>query len=200
MLDPKHNQSMVSGEEINSTYSVLTALSHYLGLDAGKVLGSFAKYRTKQGLWQEDGICQSKQHISPSIWWKGLYGSEFLAAVASILLQSHQHQMFLSATGHYLGTHTLKGLQQANEWASGEMRGHMGKPRSFWAWQRAVLNKGGHRHWRRWQVSWGSEHRRLWGSGRSMKVFSKMQNMQKPGLKSLKKCFIWHIEQDFLGG
>ena len=33
-------------------------MSHYLGLDEGKVLGSLAKYHTKQGLWEGDGIWQ----------------------------------------------------------------------------------------------------------------------------------------------
>ncbi|XP_060798111.1 uncharacterized protein LOC132900093 [Neoarius graeffei] len=87
MLDPKYGQSMLSGEEINSAYSVFTALANHLSLDAGKVLGSLAKYRTKQGLWQGDGIWQSSKHISPSTWWKGLCGSEALATIASVLLQ-----------------------------------------------------------------------------------------------------------------
>jgi len=62
-------------------------MSRHLGLDEGKVLGSLAKYRTKQGLWEGDGIWQTSQHISASTWWKGLCGSEALAPVASIILQ-----------------------------------------------------------------------------------------------------------------
>ncbi|XP_025763605.1 uncharacterized protein LOC109202521 [Oreochromis niloticus] len=65
MLDPKYyDKGILSGEEINSAYAVITAMSDHLGLDKGKVLGSLAKYRTKQGLWKGDGIWQSCQHIS----------------------------------------------------------------------------------------------------------------------------------------
>ncbi|RXN06113.1 hypothetical protein ROHU_033008 [Labeo rohita] len=87
MLDPKYEKSILPVEEISSAYTVITAMSHHLGLDEGKVLGSLAKYRTKQGLWEWDGIWQSCQHISASTWWKGLCGSEALAPVASIILQ-----------------------------------------------------------------------------------------------------------------
>lgn len=87
MLDPKHEKSILSAEEISSAYTVISAMSHHQGLDEGKVLGSLAKYRTKQGLWEWDGIWQSCQHISASTWWKGLCGSEALAPVASIILQ-----------------------------------------------------------------------------------------------------------------
>ncbi|CAI5681183.1 unnamed protein product [Oreochromis niloticus] len=88
MLDPKYyDKGILSGEEINSAYVVITAMSDHLGLDKGKVLGSLAKYRTKQGLWKGDGIWQSCQHISVATWWKGLCESEALAPVASILLQ-----------------------------------------------------------------------------------------------------------------
>lgn len=87
MLDPKYDRGILSGEEMNDAYSVITAISGHLGLDKGKVLGSLAKFRTKQGLWKGDGIWQSCQHISASTWWKGLCGSEALAPVASIILQ-----------------------------------------------------------------------------------------------------------------
>ncbi|XP_052452890.1 uncharacterized protein LOC128013739 [Carassius gibelio] len=87
MLDPKYEKSILSVEEIRSAYSVITAMSRRLGLDEGKVLGSLAKYRTKQGLWEWDGIWQSCRHISASTWWKGLCGFEALAPVASIILQ-----------------------------------------------------------------------------------------------------------------
>ncbi|KAJ4925101.1 hypothetical protein JOQ06_017838 [Pogonophryne albipinna] len=87
MLDPKYDMGILSGEEINGAYRVITAMSDHLGLDKGKVLGSLAKYRTKQGLWEGDGIWQSCQHISAATWWKGLCGSEALAPVASIILQ-----------------------------------------------------------------------------------------------------------------
>ena len=88
MLDPKrYEKSILSGEEINRAYTVITSMSQHLGLDEGKVLGSLAKYRTKQGLWEGDGIWQSCQYISASTWWKGLCGSEALAPVASIILQ-----------------------------------------------------------------------------------------------------------------
>ncbi len=87
MLDPKYEKSIHSVEEISIAYTVIAAMSHHLGLDEGKVLGSLAKYRTKQGLWEWDGIWQSCQHISASTWWKGLCGSEALAPVASIILQ-----------------------------------------------------------------------------------------------------------------
>ncbi len=87
MLDPKYEKSILSVEEICSAYAVITAMSHRLGLDEGKVLGSLAKYRTRQGLWEWDGIWQSCQHISASTWWKGLCGSEALAPVAYIILQ-----------------------------------------------------------------------------------------------------------------
>lgn len=87
MLDPKYDKGILSGEEINGAYAVITAMSDHLGLDKGKVLGSLAKYRTKQGLWKGDGIWQSCQHIYAATWWKGLCESEALAPVASILLQ-----------------------------------------------------------------------------------------------------------------
>ena len=44
MLNPKYDRDILSGEEINGTYAVVTAMSDHLGLDKGKVLGSLAKY------------------------------------------------------------------------------------------------------------------------------------------------------------
>ncbi|KAI5613877.1 zinc finger BED domain-containing protein 1-like [Silurus asotus] len=87
MLDPKYEKSILTAEEINGAYSVISAMSHHLGLDEGEVFSSLAKYCTKQGLWEWDGIWQSCQHLSASTWWKGLCGSEALATVASIILQ-----------------------------------------------------------------------------------------------------------------
>ena len=88
MLDQKkYEKSIVSGEEINRAYIVITTVSHHLGLDEGKFLGSLAKYHTKQGLWEGDGIWQSCQYISASTWWKRFCGSEALAPVAFIILQ-----------------------------------------------------------------------------------------------------------------
>ena len=88
MLDPKYaGKSILSGAEINKAYGVITTVSRHLGLDEGKVLGSLAKYTSKQGLWDGDAIWQSCQHISSATWWKGLCGSEALSPVASIILQ-----------------------------------------------------------------------------------------------------------------
>lgn len=88
MLDPKHvGQQTLSGEQINSAYFVISNLSHHLNLDEGKVLGSFARFSAKQGLWKGGGIWSSCQHVSPSTWWKGLCSSEPLSAVASAILQ-----------------------------------------------------------------------------------------------------------------
>lgn len=88
MLDPNHvGQQTLSGEQINSAYYVISNLSHHLDLDEGKVLGSFAKYSAKQGLWKGAGIWSSCQHVSPSTWWKGLCSSEPLSAVACAILQ-----------------------------------------------------------------------------------------------------------------
>lgn len=88
MLDPKHvGQQTLSGEQINSAYYVISNLSHHLNLDEGKVLGSFARFSAKQGLWKGAGIWSSCQHVSASTWWKGLCSSEPLSAVASAILQ-----------------------------------------------------------------------------------------------------------------
>ncbi|XP_051246475.1 uncharacterized protein LOC127357924 isoform X2 [Dicentrarchus labrax] len=88
MLDPKHvGKQTLSGEQINSAYYVISNLSHHLHLDEGKVLGSFARFSTKQGLWKGAGIWSSCQHVSASTWWKGLCSSEPLSAVASAILQ-----------------------------------------------------------------------------------------------------------------
>ncbi len=88
MLDPKHvGQRTLSGEQINSAYYVISNLSHHLNLDEGKVLGSFARFSAKQGLWKGAGIWSSCQHVSASTWWKGLCSSEPLSAVASAILQ-----------------------------------------------------------------------------------------------------------------
>ncbi|XP_035536690.1 uncharacterized protein LOC118342306 [Morone saxatilis] len=88
MLDPKHvGQQTLSGEQINSAYYVISNLSHHLHLDEGKVLGSFARFSAKQGLWKGAGIWSSCQHVSASTWWKGLCSSEPLSAVASAILQ-----------------------------------------------------------------------------------------------------------------
>ena len=77
MLDPKYaGKSILSGAEINKTYGVITTVSRNLGLDEVKVLGSLAKYTSKQ----------SSQHISSATWWDGLCGSEALSPVASIIL------------------------------------------------------------------------------------------------------------------
>ncbi|XP_035039507.2 uncharacterized protein LOC118125214 [Hippoglossus stenolepis] len=88
MLDPKYvGQQTLSGEQINSAYYVISNLSHHLNLDEGKVLGSFARFSAKQGLWKGTGIWSSCQHVSASTWWKGLCSSEPLSAVASAILQ-----------------------------------------------------------------------------------------------------------------
>ncbi|GAA6071428.1 uncharacterized protein LOC122142485 [Tachysurus ichikawai] len=68
ILDPKYEKIILSAEEIGSAHTVITAMSHHLGLDKGKVLGCLAKYLTKQGLWEGDGIWQSCQHIPASTW------------------------------------------------------------------------------------------------------------------------------------
>lgn len=87
MLDPKYDGGVLSGEEVSSAYGVITTLSDHLGLDSGKVLGSLAKYRTKQGLWSGDSIWQSRKHISARTWWNGLCTSEAITPVASTILQ-----------------------------------------------------------------------------------------------------------------
>ncbi|XP_045910040.1 uncharacterized protein LOC123973776 isoform X1 [Micropterus dolomieu] len=88
MLDPKYvGQQTLSGEQINSAYYVISKLSHHLNLDEGKVLGSFARFSAKQGLWKGAGIWSSCQHVSASTWWKGLCSSEPLSAVAAAILQ-----------------------------------------------------------------------------------------------------------------
>nr|XP_046273274.1 uncharacterized protein LOC124074410 isoform X2 [Scatophagus argus] len=88
MLDPKHvGQQTLSGEQINSAYYVISNLSHHLNLDEGKVLGSYARFSAKQGLWKGAGIWSSCHHVSASTWWKGLCSSEPLSAVASAILQ-----------------------------------------------------------------------------------------------------------------
>ncbi|XP_039977657.1 uncharacterized protein LOC120786321 [Xiphias gladius] len=88
MLDPKYvGQQTLSGEQINRAYYVISNLSHHLNLDEGKVLGSFARFSAKQGLWKGAGIWSSCQHVSASTWWKGLCSSEPLSAVASAILQ-----------------------------------------------------------------------------------------------------------------
>ncbi|XP_070702990.1 uncharacterized protein [Pempheris klunzingeri] len=88
MLDPKHvGQQTLTGEQINSAYYVISNLSHHLNLDEGKVLGSFARFSAKQGLWKGAGIWSSCQHVSASTWWKGLCSSEPLSAMASAILQ-----------------------------------------------------------------------------------------------------------------
>ena len=74
-------------KKLNKAYGVITIVSCHLGLDESKILGSLAKYTTKQGLWDGDAIWQLCQHISSVIWWKGLCGSEALSPVASIILQ-----------------------------------------------------------------------------------------------------------------
>ena len=56
-LDSKYaGKSIRSGAEINKAYGVITTVSRHLGLDEGKVLGSLAKYTSKQGLWDGDAI------------------------------------------------------------------------------------------------------------------------------------------------
>lgn len=88
MLDPKHvGQQTLSGEQISSAFYVISNVSHHLNLDEGKVLGSFARFSAKQGLWKGAGIWSSCQHVSASIWWKGLCSSELLSPVASTILQ-----------------------------------------------------------------------------------------------------------------
>lgn len=87
MLDPKYDGCDLSGEEVSSAYTVITTLANHLGLDSGKVLGSFAKYRTKEGLWKEEGIWRSCKHISACTWWNGLCASEAIAPVASTILR-----------------------------------------------------------------------------------------------------------------
>ena len=86
MLDPKYaGKSILSGAEINKAYGVITTVSRHLDLDEDKVLGSLAKYTSKQELWDGDAIWQSCQHISSATWWKGLCGPKALSPVASIL-------------------------------------------------------------------------------------------------------------------
>lgn len=88
ILDPKHvGQQTLSAEQINSAYYVISSLSHHLNLDEGKVLGSYARFSAKEGLWKGAGIWNSCQHVSASTWWKGLCSSEPLSTVASAVLQ-----------------------------------------------------------------------------------------------------------------
>ena len=85
MLDPKYaGKTILSGAEINKAYGVIITVSRHLELDEGEVLGSLAKYTSKQGLWHGDVIWQSCQQISSATWGKGLCGSEALSPVAAI--------------------------------------------------------------------------------------------------------------------
>ena len=83
----RFGKSIMSGAEINKAYSVITIVSRHLGLDESKVLGSLAKYISKQGLWDGNAIWQSCQHTVSATWWKGLCGSDDLSPVASKILQ-----------------------------------------------------------------------------------------------------------------
>ena len=129
MLDPKYDKGILSGEEINGAYVVITAMSDHLGLDKGKVLGSLAKYRTKKGLWKGDGIWQSYQHISAAAWWKGLCGSEALAPVASIL--QIPPSSAASECNWSLFGNTHSGSQQAHKCESGKAGWHSGKTKAL---------------------------------------------------------------------
>jgi hypothetical protein len=61
MLDPKYaGKSIMSGAEINKAYGVINTVSHHLGLDEGKVLGSLAMYTSKQG------ICRCNIAVMPT--------------------------------------------------------------------------------------------------------------------------------------
>ena len=117
MFDPKYaGKSILSGAEINKAYGVITSLSRHLGLDEGQVLGSLAKYTSKQGLWDGDAIWQSCQHISSATWWKGLCGSEALSPVASIFQVSptsagSERNWFL-----FGNTHTKARNRLTNTW------------------------------------------------------------------------------------
>nr|XP_008301285.1 PREDICTED: uncharacterized protein LOC103373221 [Stegastes partitus] len=88
MLDPKHAaQQTLSGEQVSGAYHVISTLSQHLDLDEGQVLGSFARFSAKQGLWRTAGVWSSCQHVSAATWWKGLCSSEPLSAVACAVLQ-----------------------------------------------------------------------------------------------------------------
>ena len=116
MLDPKYaGKSILSGAEINKEYAVITTVSRHLGLDVCKVLGSLAKYTSKQGLWDGDAICQSCQHISSATWWKALCGSEALSPVASIDLQIPPLRR-LGAQLVLVWEHTHQSTQQADQY------------------------------------------------------------------------------------
>ena len=59
MLDLMHvGKSILSGADINKAYGVITTVSRHLGLNEGTILGSLAKYTSKQGLWDGDAIWQ----------------------------------------------------------------------------------------------------------------------------------------------
>ena len=64
MLDATYaGKNILSGAEINKAYGVITTVSRHFGLDEGKVLGSLAKYTSKQGHRDADAKWQWCQHI-----------------------------------------------------------------------------------------------------------------------------------------
>ena len=87
--------------EINKAYGVITTMSRHLGLVEGKVLGSLAKYTSKQVLWDGDANYGSRANLSN----QQPGGREFVDLRLFPLLpssssKSHQHQPPQSAIAY----------------------------------------------------------------------------------------------------
>jgi hypothetical protein len=116
-------KSILSGAEINKAYGVITTLSRHLGLNAVKVLGSLAKYTSKQGHRDGDAIWQWCQLISSATWWKGLCGYEALSPCCLHHPPNPTNISCLRAQLVLIWEQTHQSMQQADQykgWKIGE--------------------------------------------------------------------------------
>jgi hypothetical protein len=109
MLNPKYaGKSILSGAEINQAYGVITTVSRHLGLDEGKVIGSLAKYTSKQGFGMEMQYCSRANISHQPPGGRDFVDLRLLPLLPPSSSKFHQHQPPQSATGPCLETHTPK--------------------------------------------------------------------------------------------
>ena len=87
LLDPRYRGQTLNEDDIAGAMDFVIRQSLHLNLDAGKVMASLAEFQAQEGrLWSMPSIWAAADHTDPSIWWKGMCGTQKIMPIASSLL------------------------------------------------------------------------------------------------------------------
>ncbi|KAK3916489.1 Lysophospholipase NTE1 [Frankliniella fusca] len=89
LLDPRFkdkHRDMLSAEDIVAVIDFIGVMSRHMDLNEGDVIASVGRYRTRTGLFANEGIWLAAERMVPHVWWAGVCESEPVATIARRLL------------------------------------------------------------------------------------------------------------------